>query len=770
MYCLCFFQDGKMIRKEKQFFHMTTSHSSYLMRILDTGQLDHVYYGARLDDLFGVENIAEPFSLNISAVPYLDEEHPYHFPSRFLCEYSTPAIGDSRESALIIDYDNGETALSLLFHSYRVFKGKDDSFPAHAAWDESTETLEIRLTDSVLPISVYLYYTIYFEEDVVLRSARIVNGLERPIRLRTASSLSLDFPFDDFSLISFDGAWARERNENERKLLPGIVVIDSKLGTSSNEHNPLIYLRRESSGEVYGFNLIYSGNHREVVEVSPFGKTRVITGINPYAFEWILHPGKSFSTPEAVMTYSTSLDDAAANFHDFINRFIVRGYWKGRERPVLINSWEAVYYNFSEKKLLSLAKSASDLGFELFVLDDGWFGSRRDDTKGLGDWFASKELFQEGLEGFSSKIKQMGLMFGLWVEPEMVNMDSELYRMHPDWMVSIPGRKPLVSRHQFLLDMTRDDVRDYLFSTLEKVFSSCDVDYVKWDFNRTITDYYSHSPEMRSMGEFLHRYVLGLYDLLARITSRFPKILFESCASGGNRYDLGMLSFMPQVWTSDNTDLYHRIRIQEGTLRGYPLSSMGSHVSASPGHQSLRVSLIESRFDVSSFGILGYELDLNALSGLERDAVRDEIAFYKRYRRVFQYGAFRPLHLDTPYSKWWTLTLDGVTLVLEFVYRNMPNTGRCDRLRIPFLDKGKRYRVANRKIRIEKDFFGSLYPDYGKEEGEEYSVSVSGSILTSSGIALPPQFMGNGFPPGVRVIGDNGTRMYVVEEMKEEGR
>ena len=757
-----------MVKKEGDYFILATKSSSYIFRILDTGHPDHVHYGRRIDDLLGIEHVSEPFSLALTAVPYLDEEHPSHIPARFLYEYSTPGAGDSRESALIIDYENGMETLTLLYRSYRIFCGKDSSFPSHALSGEGTETLEIELSDAALPIRVFLYYTVYEDEDVILRSAKVRNETGLPIKLKSVSSLSLDFPFDDFSLISFDGAWGRERKESEKKLGNGITIIDSKTGTSSNEHSPLVFLKR-GNGEIYGFNLIYSGNHRELVEVSPFGKTRIITGINPYAFEWILNDGEDFVTPEAIMTYSSEgEDEAALNFHAFVNRYIIRGVWKDRERPILINSWETSYFDLSEEKLLALADQASSLGFELFVLDDGWFSSRRDDKRGLGDWYVSKEVFPHGLASFSRKIKSKGLMFGLWVEPEMVNQDSDLYRRHPEWVVSIPGRTACVTRHQYLLDLSHPDVRAYLFDVLSEVFTQADVDYVKWDFNRTITDYYSLNPEMNCMGEFMHRYILGLYELLGRITTRFENVLFESCASGGNRYDLGMLTFMPQTWTSDNTDLYHRISIQQGTLRGFPPSTMACHVSASPAHQSLRQSLIESRFDVACFGVLGYELDLKSLGALELEAVRGQISFYKRYRRIFQFGQFRPLKITNPYSHWWSISLDDITIVLEFVYRNMPNTGRCDRLIIPYLKKDRRYRVSSRKMRIPKEFFGSLYPGYGREESEEYSILVSGDILISSGIALPPQFMGNGVSPLMRVIGDNGSRMYVIEEIREK--
>ena len=753
-----------MIRVDSNLFHISTEHSSYIMRVLDTGQLENVHYGARIDDVTGLEYVPESFDMNIGTVPYLDEDHPHHFLARFMPEYPPSGSGDTREGALSVSYGDGLSMLSLLYDGCRVFRGKDHSFPSNALSDDSTETLEITLRDPVLPVSVKLFYTVYPGCDVILRSAIIENGTGETVKLRNAASLSVDFPYDDFTLVSFDGAWARERTENRRKLLPGIAVIDSKLGISSNEHSPLVFLERES-GEAYGFNLIYSGNHRETVDVSPFGKTRIMAGINPEGFEWTLLPGESFAVPEAVMTYSgKGIDEASLSFHRFVNEYIIRGFWKGRERPVLINSWEASYFDFTEESLLSLAGKASELGFELFVLDDGWFGTRRNDRKGLGDWKVNRDLFPHGLKGFSEKLREKGLMFGLWVEPEMVNMDSDLFRAHPDWAVMIPGRPPLMCRHQLVLDMTREDVREYLYRTLSGVFEEGHVDYVKWDMNRTITDVFSSGGGCRGMGEFLHRYILGLYDLLRRITDRFPEILFESCASGGNRYDLGMLAFMPQTWTSDNTDLFHRLSIQQGTLRGFPPSTMGAHVSASPGHQSLRTSLIESRFSVAAFGVLGYELDLTALSESDQEAVRNEISFYKKYRRVFQYGGFRPLRSLSSDEVWWSVTLGGTTIVLEYIKRNNPNTGRCNRLVVPFLSSDRCYRVHVRKEIIPRAFLGDLYEGYGKEESEEFEAVVSGSILSSCGISLPPQFTGNGFFPSTRVIGDNGTRLYIIEE------
>ncbi len=754
-----------MIKAESGRFYISTANSTYMMRVLeDVRFLEHVYYGPRLDRLEGVELLSESFDINIGTVPYVDEEHQHHFYDKMLFEYPTEGCGDGRESALSVDYGNGLCTLSLVFDSYRIYRGKDCSFPAHALYDESTETLEIKLKDKALPIYVTLNYTVYEREDVILRSALIHNKMDNTLKLKRAASLAMDFQHDDFSLISFDGAWARERNENERPLLPGITVIDSKLGTSSNEHSPLVFLKR-ANGAVYGFNLIYSGCHMEMVDVSPFGKTRIVSGINDYSFEWNLGPGETFSAPEAICTYSDDYEKASLSFHAFINRYIVRGKWQWKERPVLINSWEASYFDFTEESLLKLAETAASLGFELFVLDDGWFGERRNDTKGLGDWTVNQDIFKEGLSAFSAKLRALGLDFGIWIEPEMVNENSELYRKHPDWAIRIPGRNPSICRHQLVLDITRDDVQDCIFTMLEKVFSEVSVSYVKWDMNRTITDYYSGNPEVNGMGEFLHRYVLALYRLLERFAARFPDILFEGCSAGGSRYDLGMLCFMSQIWTSDNTDLYHRLSIQQGTLRGFPQSSMGAHVSASPAHQSLRTSLIESRFNVSAFGVLGYELDLNGLSAADRNAVKGQIAFYKKYRKVFQYGEFRVLECSSSESLWWSVHLGQTTIAMQYVYRNLPNMGRCDKLIVPFLNAGKLYRISSRKMIMPKEFLGSLYRDYGKEESDDFSAVVSGSILSKAGINLPPQFGGNGFFQSTRVIGDNGSRMYIIEEV-----
>lgn len=745
-----------MISVSNGLFHLRTEHTSYLMRITDTGHLVHLSYGAAIHDMTGWELLEEKGAV-LSTVPYWDEEHEHLYPGNMLQEYPTPDRGDARPPAIAVEYGSGSLTLDLKVIGSRVMKGKVLSFPAHALPSDSTETLEIELSDRLLPILVTLRYTVYPECDVILRSARIANGTGNPVIIREAASLSLDIPSDGWKLHSFDGAWARERHENVRPLLPGTVVIDSRLGCSGNEHNPLVYLEN-GRGEVYGFNLIYSGNHRETVSVSPFGRTRVTQGINPFLFSWKLMPGESFETPEAIMTYSgDGIESAAQSFHSFIRTSIVRGSWKDRERPVLINNWEATYFDFTEERLLELADEAAALGIELFVLDDGWFGHRRDDRRGLGDWWPQPERLPDGLEGLSEKIRSRGLLFGIWVEPEMISIDSDLYRQHPDWVIAQPGRDPLPCRHQFVLDLSRPEVREYLFRCLSEVFRKGSVSYVKWDMNRTITDTFSSDPSVRLQGEVQHRYILGLYDLMGRLAEAFPGILFEGCASGGNRYDLGMLCFMPQIWTSDNTDVHDRVVIEEGTLRGYPQSTMGAHVSASPGHQSMRVSRIDSRFAVAAFGVLGYELDLTKLNDEDKGAIKRQICFYKKYRRILQQGRFSSLHVSRN-QRFWYSSLGSTAIAVEIQTLNEVHTGRCDRLVYPDADESKRYRVTAVRESI---------PGLGMSE--EFSVCASGTILRKYGIALAPQFTGNGVSAETRVLGDFGSRMYIIEEEKDEG-
>jgi len=578
---------------------------------------------------------------------------------------------------------------------------------------------------------------------------------------------------------------------NERPLLPGIYINDSKTGVSSADHNPCIFLKKDD-GECIGMNLVYSGNHRELVEVSPYGKIRVMTGINPATFSWDLSPQDRFQSPEAVLTYShQGMNGASQNFHHFINNHIVRGTWKLRERPVLINNWEATYFNFNEDKLLNLAKESADLGIELFVLDDGWFGLRNDDTTSLGDWTVNPKKLPSGLAGLSLEVHRLGMMFGLWVEPEMVSIESQLYKKHPDWMIAIPGRRPSVGRNQYILDLSRQEVRDHLFKNLSETWHLADVNYIKWDMNRVFSDIYSANAEIRNHGEFFHRYVLGLYDLLDRLTKAFPNVLFESCASGGNRFDLGMLCYMSQTWTSDNTDALCRLYIQEGTSCGYPLSTMGSHVSTSPNHQTLRRTDLEARFNVAAFGVLGYELDITKLKGQQKEAIRSQIAFYKAHRSLLQYGNFTRIKLANSHSNqvvWAVASHDKSELLVLFAQKlNQPNPG-ADKLRVEAVDLNAVYEVFPRQQKIDIKMFGDLLNRVSPVpitegglaqdtiskaislESEIEHYRVSGEQVAYGGIKLNQQFGGTGYDAMTRVLGDFGNRIYIFKKINLESK
>ena len=756
-----------MIEERKGWFFISTRHSSYIMRISPTGHIEHIHYGGYIPSSSeGIGQIQGPDDIRLGDGTYYDEDHQHTFLSRMLQEYSVPGKGDTRESALIAEYRNGLITLDFIYHSHRIYSGKDYAILPKVSGN-GAETLELTLCDTVLPVYLILRYTSYEEEDVILRSAEIRNEMDDEVLLRTVSSMMLDLPDSEWDLMTFDGAWARERNEHRRPLAPGVVYVDSKLGFSSCEHNSLVFLLRpdadDSHGEAIAINQIYSGNHQERVEVSPFGLVRVIASINPFGFGWKLGKGESFRSPEAVLSYSCSgLDKLSASLHRFAERYIVRSRYGQMDRPIAINNWEATYFDFTEEKIMKLAATAASVGIELFVLDDGWFGRRTNDTRGLGDWTVNRSKLPEGLSGYADKIHSLGMKAGIWVEPEMVSMDSELYEKHPEWMIAIPGRRPSAGRHQYILDLSRADVIEYLFQSMSSVFSS-GIDYVKWDANRNMSDYFTSSPDARFQGELFHRYIQGLYSLLDRLTSAFPDILFEFCSSGGNRYDLGALAFSPQGWVSDDTDAMERMRIQNGTLRGYPLSSMSNHVTASPNHQNLRRTGLEDRFGVACFGVLGYELDLNKLSDEELSVIKNQIAFYKAHRHTFQHGTFHHLP-SSDGALFWAVESSDEMIILEYQERNGVNTGRHRRLRIPFADRDTVYSIERRGKHVFREDLGDLWKDYESVLHEPFSIRVSGAVLAEAGIALPPLFMGRGFEPATRVLMDNGADLYVVRK------
>ncbi len=691
-------------QEETKIFHLCNDAVSYIMMVLPNGHLGQLYFGRRVNADKDYSYLLEMMSRPMAS--YLWSDAKRFSLEHIKQEYGVYGTTDFRRPAIEILQGNGSRIVDFRFKDFSITDGKPVLEGLPATYTEAPEeamTLTLFLEDEVTGICLELLYTI-FETGPIARSAKIVNGGKEPVHLLTAMSLCMDLPDYDYEWVQFSGAWARERHVKVRKLEQGIQAVDSMRGHSSHEHNPFIVLKRfgtdEDLGEAIGFSLIYSGNFLAQAEVDTHNTTRVLLGIHPSGFDWKLEPGESFQTPEAVMVYSREgLGGMSRVFHNLYRKRLARGYWRGRVRPILNNNWEATYFDFTEERLINLAKKAKECGVELFVLDDGWFGQRSHERAGLGDWVANPERLPDGIEGIAEKIEALGMKFGLWFEPEMVNKDSDLYREHPDWVIETPGRHSSHGRFQYVLDFSRKEVVDEIYGMMEKILGGAKVSYVKWDMNRSITECYSHALPADRQGEVFHRYILGVYDLYERLTSRFPKVLFESCASGGGRFDPGILYYAPQGWASDDSDAVERLKIQYGTSFCYPISSIGSHVSVVPNHQVFRNTPLHTRANVAYFGTFGYELDLNKLSEKELQQVKQQVEFMKKYREVLQFGDF--YRLCSPFEgnvTIWMVVNEERTLAIVGWYRilggaNQPYT----RVRLQGLREEARYEIEGRE-------------------------------------------------------------------------
>lgn len=653
-------------------FHLFNEQISYLMRIMKNGHLEQLYYGKRIRDREGFPWLSERVMRPMASSLY--EEDRVFSLEHIRQEYPVYGTTDYRHPALQIQMENGSRISDFQYTAHTIHSGKPklEGLPAtYTESDEEATTLCVELADPIADIKLKLFYTIFSEEAVIARSSWIENTGQTSVHLLTAMSLSLDLPDKDYIWMQLSGAWARERHVKERRLEQGITAVESLRGNSSHEHNPFVVLKRpetgESSGEAIGFSLIYSGNFRIQAEVDTHDVTRITAGISPSEFDWKLEAGEHFQTPEAVMVYSDAgLNGMSQIYHRLYGRRLARGYWRDQARPILINNWEATYFDFTEDQLVEIAAKARECGVELFVLDDGWFGNRNGERSGLGDWYANPEKLPDGIKHLSELIEKLGMKFGLWFEPEMASQDSDLYRLHPDWIIQTPQRRASHGRYQYVLDFSRKEVVEYIYTAMHKLLSEARISYVKWDMNRSITECYSAALPADRQGEVFHRYILGVYDLYERLTSEFPQVLFESCASGGGRFDAGMLYYAPQCWTSDCSDAVERLKIQYGTSLCYPVSSMGAHVSAVPNHQVFRRTPLHTRGNVSFWGTSGYELNLNSLSKEEIEAIKEQIAFMKQYRQTLQFGTF--YHLKSPFegneTAWMSVSEDRKTAIV----------------------------------------------------------------------------------------------------------
>lgn len=747
-----------MIEYNNGLFHLKNSEISCLLRVTKYGHLEQVHFGSPVSTQDVQALACQPGSgWNWSVL--LEDSDSESCMDTIPLAWSGSGRGDYRESPIEL---NGAST-DFRYVSHRIFQGIQPMESGLPQAKNALQTLEITLEQP--GARIYLYFTLF--DTAITRHTVLENTGDAAIHMDKLMSTSMDLP-GNYEITTFDGGWTSEMRKHTLPVLHSRVVNESVTGFSSHRHNPGFLLAEEEAcedfGRVYGFNLVYTGNHYASAQRSHQGLTRVMQGISPVNFHVELLPGQRFETPEAVLSYSDKgFAGLSANMHRFVNAHIVPAYWQGRPRPILYNNWEACMFNFDQPILVDLAEKAKELGCELFVLDDGWFGNRQDDRAGLGDYYVNPARLPEGLKPLVDKVNALGMSFGLWFEPESVNMDSDLYRAHPDWALT-DDFAPVFCRHQLLLDLTKPEVRDYIVQSVTGVLDSANITYVKWDMNR----------QSVAQGAKAHAYILGLYEVLGRIFGPRPHILLESCSGGGNRFDLGMLCFGPQAWCSDDTDPIERLTIQGNLSYLYPQSTFGAHVSATPNAQTHRVTPLTTRGNVAFFGCLGYELDLHHLRPVEIQEIQAQIALYKQYRSVFQFGAFHRL------KNGWQVS-DGKVTLAGVYRRQTPAAPPYEQLRLKAMDPQKRYCFRTRPQGLRYSRFGELLkymtPEYLDADGEvrqdidrtitlpdaQQSFTATGAAL-QSGAMLLPVYRGAGYDANQRTELDYGSNLYIIEE------
>lgn len=773
-----------MVKKQENVFLLNTDDLSYVFHIDDTGLIIHDYFGKKIDL---VDFETKPLSVKPSVAKgtstiYDESKNKELSMDSVPLEFSFPHKGDYKSTPILLKNEKFGYVFDFKFDHAETKEPKAlEGLPTP---HDANEELVVVLKDEKANVEIELHYLVFEQANVICRNVVIRNSSELELTVLKALSYQLDLVNREFELTTLSGGWASEMNQQKQQLIvEGKYSVESRTGFSSAKFNPFFMLKEKSAnldnGEVYSFNLIYSGNHLEEIELSHYGLLRVEAGINPFCFEHKLKQGEVFETPYAVLTYSDKgINGARLNMHHFTNNHVIPSQWNNTIRPVVINNWEATYFKFNESKLLSLANDAKKYGAELFVLDDGWFGARNNDFAGLGDYDVNTKKLPGGLSGLSKKLHKKGLKFGLWFEPECVNEDSECYRNHPDWAIKCVDREPARSRHQLHLDLTKVEVQDYIIENVSKTLKSAQIEFVKWDMNRNMSDITFNGFEP---GEFYHRYILGLYRIFGELTKRFPDVLFEGCASGGNRFDLGVLSFFPQIWASDDTDAHERLTIQSGYFLGYPQSTVSAHVSSSPSHQLLRKTPIDTRFNVAMFGVLGFELLFNELDKLEKKRCLALIEVYKKYRDIFQFGDLHELNsFSDNFKKWQVLSKDkSRSVVGHFNVLQKTNAPEAI-LDAKGLLMDKQYNVAVVPIEHNIHEFGGLVnmltpfhmnpngwlvnvlSKHMTLPGEKDEYLVYGSVLNNRGLILNPEWSASGMNDGVRILEDFGSRLYLI--------
>ena len=711
---------GIVFNSEKRVFKLDSANASYLCGVVDEeGFLGHIYFGKKVPDtdLTYLLRINEP-----PFVPSQNNRERLSFYDTFPMEYPTAGIGDYRESCLRIRTKSGHEVCHLLYESHEIRQGKEvlPGLPATFGTQEECSTLKITMADKAAGLKVILSYTVFEKLDVIARSVKIVNASDDDITLTRALSVCLELDGTDYDILSLHGSWSRERRIQRHAVRLGTYSTGSVRGESSHQEHPFLAVTSkdatEDMGEVYGLNFVYSGNFTAQVQGTQFDNTRVTMGIHPDHFSWLLTPGQEFQTPEVVMVYSCEgIGGMTRTFHDLYRNHLIRSPYKNKKRPILINNWEATYFDFNTEKLLSIAKEASKLGIEMLVMDDGWFGKRNLDNCALGDWTVNEEKLPGGLKRLVDEVNKLGMKFGIWFEPEMISPDSDLYRAHPDWAIQVPGKTPTMGREQYVLDFSRREILDYVYESVAKVLRSANIEYVKWDMNRSLSDLGSFglSPERQS--EFSHRYVLGLYEIQERLIQEFPNLLLENCSGGGARFDAGMLFYSPQIWCSDNMDAVERLTIQQGTAMVYPLSAMGAHVSDCPNHVVGRNTPFETRGYVALAGTFGYELDVTKISEEDRGLIPEQVAMYHKYNDLVRTGDYYRIagygenHL---YDAYMVVAKDKKEALVTYIQVLARPNYHSRRIRLKGLSENLNYRI------------------------EETGQILSGSTLMNAGIQI----------------------------------
>lgn len=716
---------GISFNQNKKMFHISSNKTSYIIKILDTNHLISLYWGKKLNS----DNVEYVFRTRDfgSFLTNTDNINGFMIESTSL-EYPSFGATDLRSPAIEFQFKDGTSATDLRYKCHNIYKGKNklDNLPTtYIENDTEAETLEITLIDSLKNVEVILSYSVFEEFNAITRSVKVKNLSKEPVNIERILSANFDFKDAKFDFIQLSGAWARERDFVRTPLRRGSQSIESRRGASSHAQNPFIALARpdtnEHTGDIFGFSFVYSGNFLANIEVDMYENSRVQIGINPFDFKWLLESGEEFQAPEVVMAYShEGITGMSHIYHNLYGKRLCRGKYRDKTRPILINNWEATYFDFDDKKIEAIAKEASSLGIELFVLDDGWFGKRNDDKSSLGDWFVNEEKLNGGLNKLASKINNMGMKFGLWFEPEMVSPISKLYEKHPNWCIHIDGRTKSTARNQLILDLGRNDVKEYIIETVSNVLKSANIEYVKWDMNRNMSEVASSVLDPARQRETSHRYILGLYEILEEITNRFPNILFESCSGGGGRFDAGMLYYMPQVWTSDDTDAIERLKIQYGTSIVYPNVTMGCHISAVPNHQAHRITPLKTRGAVAMSGNFGYELDITKLSNEEKEIMKEQINFYKEVRDTIQFGKL--YRLSNPFEDndvaWMYVSDDKKEIIVTLVRQYATVNRGFTNLKLKGLDENSSYEVVGENLTLGGDILMNLGLNIPMFEGD----------------------------------------------------